>query len=154
MEIPEKYYLLNTETGYVISFDDINKAKEFKKFFNEWEFVKLNNFNDEFTFSSIKEPKRYYGIGYSGGIFGDYTSLDDDETLNDMSNIGNLFESKEEAEKAVEKLKAWKRLKDKGFKFDGYDNKKIDYVVDNDYLDRRVDMEFLQDFALLFGGEE
>lgn len=29
----------------------------------------------------------------------------------------NYFETKEEAEKAAEKLKAWKRLKDKGFKF-------------------------------------
>lgn len=30
-------------------------------------------------------------------------------------SIGNVFETKEEAEKAVEKLKAWKRIKDKGF---------------------------------------
>lgn len=34
--------------------------------------------------------------------------------------IGNYSMPKEEAEKAVEKLKAWKRLKDKGFRFDGY----------------------------------
>lgn len=33
--------------------------------------------------------------------------------------IGNYFSSREEAEKAVEKLKAWKRLKDKGFRFEG-----------------------------------
>ena len=31
--------------------------------------------------------------------------------------IGNYFGTEEEAEKAVEKLKAWKRLEDKGFKF-------------------------------------
>lgn len=31
--------------------------------------------------------------------------------------IGNLFNSKDEAELAVKKLKAWKRLKDAGFKF-------------------------------------
>jgi len=30
--------------------------------------------------------------------------------------------TREEAEKAVEKLKAWKRLKDKGFRFEGWDN--------------------------------
>lgn len=33
--------------------------------------------------------------------------------------IGNYFKTREEAEKAVEKLKAWKRLKDKGFMFCG-----------------------------------
>jgi len=32
-------------------------------------------------------------------------------------NFGNYFETKEEAEKAVERLRAWKRLKDKGFMF-------------------------------------
>ena len=34
-----------------------------------------------------------------------------------LEELGLKFESKEEAEKAVEKLKAWKRLKDKGFRF-------------------------------------
>jgi len=34
-----------------------------------------------------------------------------------LKSIGNYFETKEEAEKAVEKLKAWKRLKDKCFRF-------------------------------------
>lgn len=34
-----------------------------------------------------------------------------------MKQIGNYFDSREEAEKAVEKLKAFKRLKDKGFRF-------------------------------------
>lgn len=33
-----------------------------------------------------------------------------------MKEIGNYFETEEEAKKAVEKLKAWKRLKDKGIK--------------------------------------
>lgn len=31
--------------------------------------------------------------------------------------IGNYFGSEEEAKKAVEKLKAWRRLEDKGFRF-------------------------------------
>ena len=34
-----------------------------------------------------------------------------------MKQIGNYFETKEEAEKAVEKLLAWKRLKELGFRF-------------------------------------
>jgi hypothetical protein len=44
-----------------------------------------------------------------------------DALIKEAKLIGNYFETKEEAEKAVEKLKAWKRLKDKGFRFDGYD---------------------------------
>lgn len=36
--------------------------------------------------------------------------------------LGIWFETKEEAEKAVEKLKAWKRLKDKGFRFQGWED--------------------------------
>ena len=34
--------------------------------------------------------------------------------------IGNYFETVEEAEQAVEKLKAWKRLRDKEFRFIGW----------------------------------
>ena len=33
-----------------------------------------------------------------------------------LKQIGNYFETEEEAEKAVKKLKAWKRLKDDGLK--------------------------------------
>ena len=40
-----------------------------------------------------------------------------DETDEYNKEIGNYFSSREEAENAVEKLKAWKRLKDKGFRF-------------------------------------
>jgi len=39
-----------------------------------------------------------------------------DKTIEKCNELGMLFETKEEAEKAVEKLKAWKRLKDKGFR--------------------------------------
>ena len=48
-----------------------------------------------------------------------------------QKQIGNYFETREQAEKAVKKLKAWKRLKDKGFK-------PIDWAwhkVDNPYRD-------------------
>ena len=78
-----------------------------------------------------------------------------------MKQIGNYFETKEEAEKAVEKLKAWKRLKDKGFKFDlspalGHcDDKKFDISIIGTmpakwwYNDKVVD-----DIHYIFGGEE
>lgn len=36
------------------------------------------------------------------------------------NSIGNSFPTSEEAEKTVEKLRAWKRLKDKGFQWRYY----------------------------------
>ena len=59
------------------------------------------------------EPKDHWHIGCEGDVFIDNT----EESLKSYSSIGNDFETKEEGEKAVEKLKAWKRLKDKGFRF-------------------------------------
>jgi len=67
-----------------------------------------------------EEPKVYYYISDFGAIreceIGKYP--EDEE---DRKQIGNYFETEKEAEKAVEKLKAWKRLKDKGFKVDLWD---------------------------------
>ena len=60
------------------------------------------------------------------------------------------FETKEEAKKAVEKLKAWKRLKDKGFRFAGWNRRYCDEI--NYKLDTTEDMS--KDLDLLFGGEE
>ena len=78
--------------------------------------------------------------------------------------IGNKFDTKEEAEKAVEKLKAWKRLKDKGFGFLGIHG--MSYAIDfeinppythitfNEYTATEDQKEFYNDLQLLFGGEE
>jgi hypothetical protein len=73
------------------------------------------------------------------------------EEIAKMKSIGNYFETEEEAEKAVEKLKAWKRLKNGGFKFKGY------YLG----LGGNFSIKFetgtkcnTKDLDLLFGGEE
>lgn len=74
--------------------------------------------------------------------------------------IGNYFETREEAEKAVEKLKALKRLKDKGFKFIGVRTlgKVIDYDIPAPYnrvgfhdINDKDTKEFYDDLRLLFG---
>lgn len=64
-----------------------------------------------------EEPKEYWYIDPM--VCGVYcTKIKKDEDLYDFNKqIGNYFETEEEAEKAVEKLEALKRLKDKGFKF-------------------------------------
>ena len=70
-------------------------------------------------------------------------------------NFGNYFETKEEAEKAVEKLRAWKRLKDKGFRFvlSATTMDRIDIIRECFYSIEQA-AEAKDDIVLLFGGEE
>lgn len=71
--------------------------------------------------------------------------------------IGFYFKTKEEAEKAVEKLKAWKRLKDKGFKFKTYmRNPQGTYDCFAIWEDNipPASIDIAKDLNLLFGGEE
>lgn len=66
------------------------------------------------------------------------------------------FKTKEEAEKAVEKLKAWTRLEDKGFRFTGYTDDSGD-LFSCQVIRCRFDNfgeESGKDLDLLFGGEE
>lgn len=69
--------------------------------------------------------------------------------------LGNDFETKEDAEKAVEKLKAFKRLKDKGFKFEGWDNTDRSTIHNFSLFVAIEDLENInKDLDLLFGGEK
>lgn len=82
--------------------------------------------------------------------------------IKSVGNIGSSVHielgSKEEAEQAVEKLKAWKRLKGWGFKFcgEGTERDTIEYSVARPPLKREgywTD-EIHKCFDLLFGGKE
>lgn len=64
--------------------------------------------------------------------------------------IGNYSMPKKEARKATEKILAWKRLKDKGFKFTGWNRRYCDEI--NYQLDTTEDMS--KDLDLLFGGKD
>lgn len=72
--------------------------------------------------------------------------------------IGNYFETEEEAEKAAEKLKAWKRLKDKGFRFNNWDldadDEDVNVLLSSDSYKGNKVYDFANDLDLLFGGEE
>ena len=111
-----------------------------------------------------EEPKEYWYIEPNGVI----ARIDEWDccTENDrevMKLIGNYFDTREEAEKAVEKLKAWKRLKGGGFEFMscsyGHDKTTDDtggwirFRVNHLY-DERYGCEVEKDLDLLFGGEE
>lgn len=94
-----------------------------------------------------EEPKEYWFMDYGGRI----KAMNDANDKEDVARkvLGNYFDTREEAERAVEKLKAWKRLKDKGFEFTGFSNESIGYEI------KELSGDFALDLDLLFnGGEE
>lgn len=100
-------------------------------------------------------PSTVWYITHDGSIH----SADIGNSWTREKAIGNYFESREEAEKAVEKLKAWKRLKDRGFKVDTWDYDGGNYqerIKTGRILFRVKDYEDNdRDLDLLFrGGEE
>ena len=108
----------------------------------------------------VKEPKEHYWVIDEDGVLvcravGAFVN----EEM--CKQIGNYFETKEEAEKAVEKLKAWKRLKDAGFRFGGWETD-IDGDLISVLCNRKDRVQFnnaetlamAKDLDLLFGGEE
>lgn len=116
--------LKNKKTGEIKTFDEVMR-----------EAYKWNNYNSLAELNAEwedapEEPKEYWYIGDSGEVwsFSDYyLGTEIEET---HRGIGNLFESREEAEKAVERLCAWKRLKDKGFRFiEGHLDNNDDFII-------------------------
>ena len=116
-------------------------------------FQSLAELNSEWE--DYEEPKEYWYIDDAGVIQIDKVLSSE---INMRKSIGNYFETKEEAEKAVEKLKAWKRLKDKKFEFTEWYKSDgcepfivVETNIDYDDVDNK---ELQKDLDLLFGGEE
>lgn len=117
----------------------------------------LAELNEEWE--DCEELKKYYYITSCGEITHRGYRLWENESIHDKKRkeIGNYFETEEEAEKAVEKLKAWKRLKDSGISFE-------DKVIDGRwYLGPKVEPkqrtfdevdDLFKDVMFIFGGEE
>lgn len=107
-----------------------------------------------------EEPKEYWYINCFGIVIEDIVQYTK-KRKEDLESIGNYFSSIEEAELAVRKLKAWKRLKDKGFRFDhirsvdgvSINHKDLDQYTIIAYADEDgCDQECLD--LLFSGGEE
>lgn len=101
-------------------------------------------------------PKEYWVIDIRDGA--GYKPYLEEPSEMDFE-IGNYFETEEEAELVVRKLKAWKKLKDKGFKFKEWKHTPFMETVDGynihieAYIDKIVDV--MKDLDLLFSrGEE
>lgn len=116
---------------------------DFKTFTDDWEDVP-------------EEPKEYWYISDFGYVFNhEINNKSVKSTIEEMKLIGNYFESKEEAEAAVEKLLAWKRLRDKGFRFNSCKIEMSEIVVPEITITAFIDTEepeTLNLINLLFGG--
>ena len=104
-----------------------------------------------------EEEKEYYTLNSSGQIW--TTECFNKESIKNMKSIGNYFDTREEAELAVRKLKAWKRLKDKGFRFQGWEDlEAIELPIKhyNNIIGFRLEdnHDVIVDLNTIFGGEE
>lgn len=115
----------------------------------------LAELNEEWE--DYEESKEHWCITMYGGI----TRIkDDEEPIDDLIEIGNYFNSKEDAYDALEKLKAWKRLKDKCFRFYRWNKgsllkslpNTIEFACDDTEMWTWEDIQ--DDLNLLFGGKE
>jgi hypothetical protein len=121
-------------------------------------YTSLAELNSEWK--DYEEPKDRWYINENGGVLHYVPDGPEGEDLvynKYQDEIGNHFDTREEAEKAVEKLKAWKRLKDKGFRFDRWNNVTAGpYMPIWFYFEEDTALEDVKsDLDLLFsGGEE
>lgn len=118
---------------------------------------------------SEEEPKGTYFINTQGDVqFWDSSSFAYPDDWTKEKQIGNYFETREEAEKAIERLRAWKRLKDKGFRFDGWEDLQAKIGIDDlmlfsrdvintdNVIGFRMDdyHDCIKDLDICFGGEK
>lgn len=118
------------------------------------EYRSISELNEEWE--DYEEPKEHWYVTA-------YGNLAKTDVMTDLhwgaEGIGNLFNTKEEAELALRKLKAWKRLKEKGFRFEWWkeaDNRlQYNTIAFNSFVYNYEDREQLRkDLDLLFGGEK
>ena len=103
-------------------------------------------------FEDYEEPKEYWYIDCYGTVL--RCLINGNEWDESRKQIGNYFETRVEAEQAVEKLKALKRLRDKGFKFTEFhlSPMTIHYDITDEGI--YVSNQTTKDLDLLFGGED
>lgn len=145
--------LRNKKTGEIIEFDAILPVKDVVgDSVAHLEYDSLAELNEEWE--DYEEPKEYWFISTTGEV---HRFEGEDKTYTTgRKQLGNYFETREEAEKAVEKLKAFANLRKRGLKFDGWDENHHNLgIIEFSFP---IVMESVRDFEkdldLLFGGEE
>ena len=117
--------LKNKKTGETITLKDDRELALLK-------FVESSLPNGFILWEEVKEPTRwkpemnqeYYFVDSDGFVF--CNRWDDCSIDHGRFEIGNIFQTEEEAKKSVEKLKTWKRLKDSGLKFKDWNKSNYD----------------------------
>lgn len=142
--------LRNKKTGEIVERVDISIRKVGVVFNNDETYDTLAELNEEWE-DVPEEPEEYWYIDYDGGILCGETDNSSAEKM--MLSMGNHFDSLEEAEKAVRKLKAFKRLGDKGFRFRNWywDKNGMHGFINFSIKSANIDEK---DLDLLLGGEE
>lgn len=153
--------LRNKKTGVIAEFVGVSmyNGMLFYRFEDEngvfkIEVNSLAELNEEWC--DYEEPKGYWFINE----FGTPTEVTHTrENIYDKSrkNFGNYFETKEEAEQAVEKHKAWARLKAKGFTWQGWEEGAMDngmYIVGFQIPEENWETDVVEDLDICFGGED
>ena len=140
--------LRNKKTDEIVDIADLDFTSDnFAIWLSTTKYSSLAELNEEWE--DYEEPKGYYVVTGFGSTI-EFVETDLTSRLG-YKEIGNYFETKEEAEKAVEKLKAWKRLKDKGFRFIDHTDFDDGNITIWGKFNKELDE---QDVNLLFGGEE
>lgn len=118
-----------------------------------WYYRSLAELNEEWE--DYEEPKTEFYITAWGDIR-EYSTEEERLAFKQKLAIGNYFETREEAEKVVEKLKAWKRLKDKGIVIRKlrHNENGGDMYWSCPSKTGISDKQIWLDLDLLFGGEE
>ena len=138
--------LRNKKTGEIVEATDFNIIADYNS---------LAELDEEWE--DYEEPENDYYFLRDGGNIDWHWYKNFGEITDRRKEIGNYFETKEEAEKAVEKLKAWKRMKDTGCKPINW-RWKQDYPNDACYVEVVLKCQFDsgvhdKELDLLFGGE-
>ena len=150
--------LRNKKTGEIVELCKVNPEPFEAVDFNCSSIAELNEEWEDIP----EEPKEYWFINDLDGTpmkceLRSSSVRDFGEWIKKRKQFGNYFETGEEARQAVEKLKAWKRLKDKGAEFYGW---RKNHTGTYDLLARWKGVppkmqEIINDLDLLFnGGEE
>lgn len=127
----------------------------------------FDSIKDLLEWEDYEEPIYYYFIQDDGRIGCDAVEpYNHKSKVEEHKSIGNYFGTREEAEKAVERLRAWKRLKEFGFRFIDWelDMKTVadgkiwfDVGVNTEWdAERLLELkpEVKKSLDILFGGEE
>lgn len=149
--------LKNKKTGEIV--DHIWWDSEIEHLCVNGEHMKFYNSLAELNaeWEDYEEPEMFYWIDYDGKICkAEIGTMDRTK----IKEIGNYFDSREEAEKAVEKLKALTKLCKKGFEFNsvemfGMGLIRIEASIPiNEKTTLQERSNITDSLYLLFGGEE